>query len=177
MSRKSELNERWWCLSWRYLNSVTKACLPPQSCLVHRVHYYCRQEKIWHFISCSPISPLLPCFIAAAVWAVVFSFPSIFTAPYCVCISRKWSPFTLNKRIHAAHWPGLIDLKPAGVSFNMHMCMCVCSIPPPACCLLPPSVITLMEERSRAAGNQSQTWQKDTRWKGNTLSLHAAALQ
>ena len=111
-----------------------------------------------HFLQ-SSFSPFALSAVCVSVCACVLSPPSIFTDPCCVCISRNWSPFTPVKHIYAAYWPGFIDLRLVG-SVVQHacvcvcVCVCVCSIPPPASCLSP-LVISLIEARSRAAGNQS----------------------
>lgn len=156
MSCKSELSDDV-CLGGMWPLWLRPASLHTL-CLVHRVHEYCRQEEIWQFISCSHLSPLLLRFIAAAavcVRVVVFSFPSVFTGLYCVCISRNWSPFFFYPTYTAAvahTCSTLTRLYRSQQDVCVCACVCVASHPLP-----PPLVITLMEARSRAAGNQSSS--------------------
>lgn len=103
----------------------------------HTVHC-CRHEKRWQFISCRPLFPLC-CFMAAALceWLCVVSPLS----SWCliVCASAEIDP--LFPLVHpataaitqtdAAHWPSLIDSKPAGVSFTLHACVCFCVVSHP----------------------------------------------
>lgn len=128
MSWKSDLSERWWFVSRRYVNSVTKASLSLHLCCVPVLQT--RGDMTVHFLqsSFSSFSPL----------ALFYSCSSM-----CVC-GCVLCPFHLYRPFLCVHQQKLIPFYPLISTYTllqsdqasstwsqccsvcMYVCMCVC---------------------------------------------------